>query len=99
MTTTEAIKVIKELVKADFGKTFEALKPAIKAQGVESIKIQKVSMYYKQDVTNTKGYRLFYNTNPNFKSGGRGGGVGWFAAVTTCWLRFGQLNWHSIKLD
>lgn len=71
---------IKALILKDFGKTFDELKGEMKEKAIRWSKTYKGDDGYLRSPQN--GYKVFYNTNPNYKQGRRnGGGLGWFAVL------------------
>jgi hypothetical protein len=81
MTTQEAVKKVKSMVKKDFGMSFTDLKKEI-------LKTVPKGMCSSDHFKSVNGYSIFYTGNTNYKQGKwNGGGKGFYAAlngVGTC---------------
>jgi hypothetical protein len=74
MTTVEAAKKVKSMIKKDFGKSFTELK-----KDILSTMKYGCSDHFK---SKKNGYSVFYTDNSNFMQGkSNGGGKGFYARV------------------
>lgn len=78
----EVTELVLQLIEKEFGTSFKNLKGEIKKVGVAASKDYKAPLHYMAGKTKQHGFKLFYNTNDNFKQGAwNGGGRGWFAEL------------------